>query len=419
MKNTIRQLFEPKNKDIRKKIFFTLAVLFIFKLGTTITVPGTQAITKDLGFLELMNAMSGGALQQFSIFALGVTPYINASIIMQLLQMDIIPYFSDLKNQGPTGRRKLNQISRYLGIGLAFIQGYIFSFAFFGANAGVLEYLRIAIILTAGTALVLWLGDQITQKGVGNGVSLIIMAGIIASLPNMFITAFSEFVNFSTTQATIVGLLMYLFFILVYLLIVVGIIFVQEAERRIPIQYSNRTTSAYGGQQTYMPIKINSAGVIPVIFASVLISIPVTIANFIDKVNFTEFVNKYINYDTVTGFSLYMLLIFLFAYFYTFMQMNPDELSSNLNKNGGYIPGVKPGKETSTYIKHVISRITIVGSLFLMTLAAMPILFSKLSGLPSSITIGGTGLLIVVGVALETFNQIESQLIGRNHKRSY
>jgi preprotein translocase subunit SecY len=200
---------------------------------------------------------------------------------------------------------------------------------------------------------------------------------------------------------------------------VVGIIFVQEAERRIPIQYSNRTTSAYGGQQTYMPIKINSAGVIPVIFASVLISIPVTIANFIDKANFTEFVNKYINYDTATGFSLYMLLIFLFAYFYTFMQMNPDELSSNLNKNGGYIPGVKPGRETSTYIKHVISRITIVGSLFLMTLAAMPILFSKLSGLPSSITIGGTGLLIVVGVALETFNQIESQLIGRNHKRSY
>ncbi len=419
MKNTIRQLFEPKNKDIRKKIFFTLAVLFIFKLGTTITVPGTQAITQDLGFLELMNAMSGGALQQFSIFALGVTPYINASIIMQLLQMDIIPYFSDLKNQGPTGRRKLNQISRYLGIGLAFIQGYIFSFAFYGANAGVLEYLRIAIILTAGTALVLWLGDQITQKGIGNGVSLIIMAGIIASLPNMFITAFSEFVSFTTTQATIIGLVMYLLFILVYLLIVVGIIFVQEAERRIPIQYANRTTSAYGGQQTYMPIKINSAGVIPVIFASVLISIPVTIANFIDKANFTEFVNKYINYDTVTGFALYMILIFVFAYFYTFMQFNPEELSSNLNKNGGYIPGVKPGKDTSLYIKHVISRITIVGSLFLMVLAAMPILFSKLSGLSSSITIGGTGLLIVVGVALETFNQVESQLIGRSHKRSY
>lgn len=419
MKNTFRQLFEPKNKDIRRKILFTLVVLFIFKLGTTITVPGTSAIVQDLGFLELMNAMSGGALQQFSIFALGVTPYINASIIMQLLQMDIIPYFSDLKNQGPTGRRKLNQISRYLGMGLAFIQGYIFSFAFYGANAGVLEYMKIALILTAGTALVLWLGDQVTQKGIGNGVSLIIMAGIIASLPSMFITAFNTFVDFSTTQATILGLLMYLFFIVVYLLIVVGIIFVQQAERRIPIQYANRTTSAYGGQQTYMPIKINSAGVIPVIFASVLISIPTTIASFANKAGLKEFIEKYINYDTATGFVLYMILIFFFAYFYTFMQINPEELSSNLNKNGGYIPGVKPGKETTKHIKYVISKITIVGSIFLMILAAMPIVFSKLSGLPSSISIGGTGLLIVVGVALETYNQIESQLIGRTHKRSY
>lgn len=419
MINTFRQLFEPKNKDIRRKILFTLVVLFIFKLGTTITVPGTKAIVQDLGFLELMNAMSGGALQQFSIFALGVTPYINASIIMQLLQMDIIPYFSDLKNQGPTGRRKLNQISRYIGIGLAFVQGYIFSFAFYGANAGVLEYMKIALILTAGTALVLWLGDQVTQKGMGNGVSLIIMAGILSSLPSMFITAFKAFVDFSTTQSTILGLLMYLLFIVIYLLIVVGIIFVQEAERRIPIQYSNRTTSAYGGQQTYMPIKINSAGVIPVIFASVLISIPTTIANFTNKAGFKDFIEKYINYDTATGFVLYMILIFLFAYFYTFMQINPEELSSNLNKNGGYIPGVKPGKETTKHIKYVISKITIVGALFLMVLAAMPIVFSKLSGLPSSISIGGTGLLIVVGVALETYNQVESQLIGRNHKRSY
>lgn len=419
MINTIRQLFEPKNKDIRRKILFTLTVLFIFKLGTTITVPGTKAIVQDLGFLELMNAMSGGALQQFSIFALGVSPYINASIIMQLLQMDIIPYFSDLKNQGPTGRRKLNQISRYLGIGLAFIQGYIFSFAFYGANAGVLEYLKIALILTAGTSLVLWLGDQITQKGIGNGVSLIIMAGILSSLPNMFITAFKMFVSFKTTQTTIVGLLMYLIFIIVYLLIVIGIIFVQEAERRIPIQYANRTTSAYGGQQTYMPLKLNSAGVIPVIFASVLISVPTTIANFANKPGMKAFIEKYINYDTVTGFILYMILIFFFAYFYTFMQMNPEELSSNLNKNGGYIPGIKPGKETTKYIKQIISRITIVGSLFLMALAAMPIVFSKLSGLPSSISIGGTGLLIVVGVALETYNQIESQLIGRTHRRNY
>ena len=419
MIKTIRQIFEPSNKDIRKKILFTLVVLFIFKLGTAIPVPGTQSIVSDLGFLELMNAMSGGALQRFSIFALGVTPYINASIIMQLLQMDIIPYFSDLKNQGPTGRRRLNQISRYLGIGLAFIQGYIFSFAFFGQNAGALEYLRIAIILTAGTAFVLWLGDQITQKGVGNGVSLIIMAGIIASLPNMFITAFEQFVNFSTTQTTIIGLVSYLVFIVIYLLIVVGIIFVQQAERRLPIQYANRTTSAYGGQQTYMPIKINSAGVIPVIFASVLIAIPSTIASFINKEGFTLFIDKYVSYDTPTGFVFYLILILFFAYFYTFMQLNPDELSSNLNKSGGYIPGIKPGKETSKYIRQVLSRITIIGGGFLMIIAALPIVFSTVSKLPSTVRVGGTGLLIVVGVALETFNQIESQMTGRRYKRSF
>ena len=419
MFNTIKQLFNPKNKDVRNKILFTLGVLFVFKLGTTIPVPGTQSIISDLGFLELMNAMSGGALERFSIFALGVTPYINASIIMQLLQMDIIPYFSDLKNQGPTGRKKLNQISRYLGIGIAFVQGYAFSFAFFGQNAGVLEYMRIAVILTAGTAFLLWLGDQITQKGVGNGVSLIIMAGIIASLPNMFITAFDQFLDFSTTQTTVIGIVSYTIFILIYLLIVVGIIFVQQAERRIPIQYANRTTSAYGGQQTYMPIKLNSAGVIPVIFASVLIAIPSTIAQFLNSENFTLFVEKYVNYDTVTGFGFYLLLILFFAYFYTFMQLNPDELSKNLNKNAGYIPGIKPGKETNMYIRKVISRLTIIGGLFLVVIAALPIIFTNMSQLPATVTIGGTGLLIVVGVALETYNQIESQLIGRNFKRRY
>ena len=416
----IKEIFNPKNKGLRKKLLFTLGVLVIFKIGTTISIPGTEAITSDLGFLELMNAMSGGAFERFSIFALGVAPYINASIIMQLLQMDIIPYFSDLKNQGYTGRRKLNQISRYMGIAIAFIQGYAFAFAFLGDAAGPFEYMKVAVILTAGTALVLWLGDQITQKGIGNGISLIIMAGIIASLPGMFISAFNEFVNLSTTQTTIIGFVSYFVFILLYLGVVVGIIFVQQAERRIPIQYANRTTSSYGGKQTYMPIKINSAGVIPVIFASVLISVPSSIAQFIKNDAFKLFVDKYINYDTVTGFILYLVLILFFAYFYTFMQLNPEELSSNLGKNGGYIPGIKPGKQTSGYIKTVLSRLTIIGGVFLMLIAGLPIIFSNLSNLPSNIIIGGTGLLIVVGVALETYNQIESQLISLDfNKRSY
>ncbi len=415
----IKQIFSPQNKDLKKRILFTLGVLLIFKLGTVIPVPGTQAIIKDLGFLELMNAMSGGSIERFSIFALGVIPYINASIIMQILQMDIIPYFSDLKNQGPTGRRKINQISRYLGIGIAFIQGYVFSYAFLGQTAGVMEYLRISVILTAGTAFTLWLGDQITQKGIGNGISMIIMAGIIANLPNMFATAFGQFVKFTTLQTTIIGLVSYLIFIIIYLGIVVGVVYMQQAERRIPVQYANRTTSSYGGQQTYMPIKLNSAGVMPVIFASMLISIPSTIARFINKEGFTLFVEKYINYDTVTGFILYLLLILMFTFFYTLMTLNPKELSSDLNKRGGYIPGIKPGNETAKYIKQVLTRITVIGAVFLMVIAGLPIIFTELSKLPSTIVIGGTSLLIVVGVSLEVYTQIENALVGRNYKRSY
>ena len=407
---TFKQIFSPKNKDIRNRILFTLFVLFVFKLGTSITVPGTQALTKDLGFLELWNAMSGGALESFSIFALGVGPYINASIITQLLQMDVFPYFSDLKNQGATGRMKINKITRYLGIIIAFIQGYVFSFAIYGQTGGALEYLRIAIILTAGTALLLWLGDQITQKGVGNGVSLIIMAGIVGNLPSMFISAWNGFVTFGELSKTIIGLLLFLLFIFIYLVIIVGIIFIDKAERRLPIQYSNRTTGAYGGEQTYIPIRLNSAGVIPVIFASVLISIPGTIANFINNAGFTNFVNKYI---------VYVILIFVFAYFYTFMQINPKDLSSNLKKNGGYMPGIKPGKNTEEYISKVLNRLTVVGSLFLVVLAGLPILCSLIPNMPKNVTVGGTGLLIVVGVALETYNQIENQLVSRNYSRSY
>lgn len=416
---TFKQIFSPKNKDIRNRILFTLFVLFVFKLGTSITVPGTQALTKDLGFLELWNAMSGGALESFSIFALGVGPYINASIITQLLQMDVFPYFSDLKNQGATGRMKINKITRYLGIIIAFIQGYVFSFAIYGQTGGALEYLRIAIILTAGTALLLWLGDQITQKGVGNGVSLIIMAGIVGNLPSMFISAWNGFVTFGELSKTIIGLLLFLLFIFIYLVIIVGIIFIDKAERRLPIQYSNRTTGAYGGEQTYIPIRLNSAGVIPVIFASVLISIPSTIANFVKNEAFTNFVNNYIVYTKPVGFIIYVILIFLFAYFYTFMQINPKELSSNLKKNGGYMPGIKPGKNTEEYINKVLARLTIVGALFLVVLAALPILCSLIPNMPANVTVGGTGLLIVVGVALETYNQIENQLVSRNYSRSY
>ena len=420
MFKVMKQLFTSTNKDLRHRIYFTLGALLIFILGISIRVPGTENLGENLGFLELLNTMGGGAMKNFSIFALGVMPYITASIVMQLLQMDIIPYFTELSKQGPTGRQKINQITRYVGISFAFIEGYAFSFAFIGKNGNPMEYLYISTVLTAGTAFLLWLGDQITQKGIGNGISLIIMAGIIATLPQMFVTAFQSLVTFDTVQVAALGISKFVLFVIVYFAIVIGMIFVQESERRIPIQYANKSTSAYGkAGQSFMPIKINTAGVIPVIFASSLISVPGIIAKVINNETFSVIVSKYLSYTTPVGFILYAILIFLFAYFYTFMQINPKELADNLRKNGGYMPGIKPGKETEKYISKVLTRLTVVGALFLVVLAALPIACRLIPNMPANVSIGGTGLLIVVGVALETYKQIENIVVSRNYSRSY
>ena len=412
----LKGLFSPTNKDLRKRILFTLGCLAIFALGTNIMVPGAKEITQNLGFLELLNLMSGGGLKSFSVFALGVGPYITASIITQLLQMDIIPYFKELKEQGATGRQKINRINRYLGIIFAVIQGYFFSYAFL-KGAGTEVIIRSTIYLTAGTAFLLWIGDEITKKGIGNGVSLLIMAGIVNTLPQTFITAFNELV-LAETFTTWTGIILFILFVIVYLGIIVGVIYMQQAERRVPIQYSNRTASAYGGEKSFIPIKLNSVSVIPVIFASAIIGIPSLIATVINKTAFTNFVDNYINYTSYTGFLLYMALIFLFGYFYTLLELNPDEMAENLDKSRSYIPGVTPGDATSKYLKYVITRLTVVGTLGLMVLAALPIIFSKVSNLSSNVTIGGTGLLIVVGVALETYKQLESSIVSRSYTGS-
>ena len=421
MFKSMKQLFTPTNKDLRHRIYFTLGALLIFILGISIRVPGTQDLTSNLGFLELINTMGGGALKNFSIFALGVMPYITASIIMQLLQMDVIPYFSELSKQGPTGRQKLNQITRYMGIIFAFIEGYAFAFAFIGKTGTPMEYLYISIVLTAGTSFLLWLGDQITQKGIGNGISLIIMAGIIATLPQMFIDAFKSLIVFEgTAQVITLGIIKFLIFVIIYFAIVIGVIFIQESERRIPIQYANKSTNAFGSAaQSFMPIRINSAGVIPVIFASSLLSIPSIIAQVVKNEGFAVFVQKYLTYTTPVGFLIYIIFIFFFAYFYTFVQLKPEEFAKNLQENGGYIPGIRPGEETKKHISKVLSRLTVLGASFLVVIAGLPILFSKFTSLPTSVSIGGTGLLIVVGVALETYKQLEGSLLSRSYKRGY
>ena len=417
MFKNLKQLFSKKNKDLRKRIYLTLLVLTIYVIGISIEVPGTQQITKNLGFLELLNVMGGGALKNFSIFALGVSPYITASIIIQLLQMDIIPYFSELGKQGATGQQKLNQITRYVGILFAFVQGYAMSIAFLGSSMGTIGYLKVALIMTAGTAFLLWLGDQVTQKGLGNGVSLLIMAGIVYSLPSMMKTAFNSLIPNGLAYSTALEIGSFVLFLLVYLLIIVGVVWMEGAERRISIQYANKSTANLG-KQTFMPIKINSAGVIPVIFASSLLGIPATIAQFINKGDFTNFVDKYLNYNQPVGFILFVVLIFFFAYFYTFVQMKPDNMAKNLQNNGGYIPGIRPGEATKKYFTSVLARLTVVGAFALTLLAVLPILVNMFTPLPSSVQLGGTGLLIVVGVAIETYKQLEGSLLSREYSNS-
>ena len=415
---TFKQIFKKTNKDLKSRVLYTLGALFIFALGNAITVPGMSAITENLGFLELLNAMSGGGLKQFSIFALGVMPYITASILLQVLQMDLmgITYFQELKEMGEEGRRKINQINRYLGIGFALIEGYIYSIMFMGKTATPLEYVEISLILTAGTAFLLYLGDQITNKGLGNGISLIIMAGIVNTMPRMMIEAFNALaINGSNT---FLGILSFVIFILLYIGIIVGVIYVQEAERRIPIQYSNRSAGTYKANTSFLPVRINSAGVMPVIFASAVLAIPTTLTYIIKNESFKLFVDKYLSTQTPIGFVVYILLIIAFTYGYTYLAaVNPEDISKNLNKQNGYIPGIRPGTETTKYISKVLSRITFMGAIFIAIIAAIPIIFSWISDMPSIVTLGGTSILIVVGVLLETYKQLESSVASRAYRR--
>ena len=415
---TFKQIFKKTNKDLKSRVLYTLGALFIFALGNAITVPGMSAITENLGFLELLNAMSGGGLKQFSIFALGVMPYITASILLQVLQMDLmgITYFQELKEMGEEGRRKINQINRYLGIGFALIEGYIYSIMFMGKTATPLEYVEISLILTAGTAFLLYLGDQITNKGLGNGISLIIMAGIVNTMPRMMTEAFNALaINGSNT---FLGILSFVIFILLYIGIIVGVIYVQEAERRIPIQYSNRSTGTYKANTSFLPLRINSAGVMPVIFASAVLAIPTTLTYIIKNESFKLFVDKYLSTQTPVGFIVYILLIIAFTYGYTYLAaVNPEDISKNLNKQNGYIPGIRPGTETTKYVSKVLSRITFMGAIFIAIIAAIPIIFSWISDMPSIVTLGGTSILIVVGVLLETYKQLESSVASRAYRR--
>lgn len=416
-------------RDIRNKIIFTLLMLIVFRIGTFIPVPNVDAnvlkATDEFNLVGFLNTFGGGALANFSIFAMGIMPYITASIIIQLLQMDVVPKFAEWAKQGDVGRRKLAQFTRYFTIVLAFIQSFAMSFGFNQFYGGTLitdtsisSYLTISVVLTAGTAFLLWLSEQITANGVGNGISIIIFAGIVAAIPNAINQIYAQQIEGAGDQLFIRIVILALL-ALVILAVVVGVIYVNQALRKIPIQYAKRVagrTPQAGGQQTHLPLKVNAAGVIPVIFAVAFLVTPQTLATFFGQNSVTDFITKYFNYTHPVGMIIYVALITAFTYFYAFIQVNPENVADNLKKQGAYIPGIRPGNDTQAYLTKVLYRLTFVGAIFLCIIAVMPILFTTFMNLPASAQIGGTSIIIVVGVALETMKQLESQLVKRHYK---
>lgn len=424
MFTTISNIFRVN--DLRKKIIFTLLMLVVFRIGSFIPVPNINsdalASLTERDIFGFLNTFSGGALRQFSIFAMGIMPYITASIIVQLLTMDVIPKFAEWARQGEAGRKKLAQITRYGTVILGFIQAVGLSIGFNNLYPGLVinpsltTYFVIAIILTAGTAFLMWLGEQITENGIGNGISIIIFAGIVARIPDAIATIFTVEIGNAADQLFL-NIVKIILIFLVIILIVVGVIYVQQGVRKIPVNYAKRVVGRkmYGGQSTHIPFRVNSAGVIPVIFALSLLMFPSTVASFWPQNVVAQWFMQHFNYADPFGMVLYVILIIGFTYFYTFVQINPVQMADNMKKNGGFIPGIRPGKATSAYITKVLNRITLAGSLFLAAVAILPVIFTAATELPQSVRIGGTSLLIVIGVALDTMKQIETQLIKRHY----
>ncbi|TXL60998.1 preprotein translocase subunit SecY [Cerasibacillus terrae] len=413
--------------DIRRKIIFTLLMLVVFRLGTFIPVPFTDKQAIDFmnqqNVFGFLNTFGGGALQNFSIFAMGIMPYITASIIMQLLQMDVVPKFTEWKDQGEAGRKKLAQVTRYGTVVLAFVQAIAMSIGFntmagglLIANPGVLKFVVIALVLTAGTTFLMWLGEQITAHGVGNGISILIFAGIVAAVPDGVKQLYIQYFD-NPGDELFLNIVTVALIVLVVIAVTVGVIFIQQALRKIPIQYAKKLVnrSPVGGHSTHLPLKVNAAGVIPVIFAIAFIIAPRTVAGFFEG-KVAGVIEYVFDYTQPAGMVIYVALIIAFTYFYTFVQVNPEQMAENLQKQGGYIPGIRPGKNTETYLTRVMNRLTFVGAIFLAAVSVLPILLGGLAGLPSGIQIGGTSLLIVVGVALQTMKQLESQLVKRHYR---
>ncbi len=417
MFGSLQQAF--KIGDLRTKLLFTLMMLLVFRVGAHIAVPGINAeaiqqlISGQLfGFFDII---SGGAFKRFSIFAMSITPYINASIIMSLLKV-VIPRLDELSKEGEEGRKVITQYTRYGTVILAFIQalGMAFALGRAGAliNPGFMSYMVIVISLTAGTVFLMWIGERITENGIGNGISLIIFAGIVSRLPSQISGVMQELAG------GIIGYFNILLFIVLALAIIAAIVAVNEGQRRLPVQYAKRVVGRrlYGGQSTFLPLKVNAAGVIPIIFAMALMMFPATIGSWAPQTSkFNVFLNTYFNFGSVAYNLVYAFLIVFFTYFYVSIIFNPMDVAENIKKYGGFVPGIRPGRPTAEYIDKILSRLTLAGGLFLALIAILPNFVMGLTGI-TSLWFGGTALLIVVGVALDTMKQIESHLLLRSYE---
>ena len=432
MLDKLKRIFS--NPDIIKKIAFTFLILLVFKLGTYLPIPlidtkGVRAILEGNSFLTILNTFSGGGLSSFSILALGISPYITAEIIVQMLAI-VIPKLKEWQEEGETGKSKTSRVTRYVTVGIAFVQALALLFGLGSRPDNILKYdvlndkslfwlfyIYMAIVMTAGSAFTMWLADLITRHGVGNGSSMIITAGIVTSIPSMFTTLWSKYISSGVKSSSI---LCFIAVILLYLIMILLVIFMEGAKRRIPIQYANRQ----GNQGSDIPLKLNCAGVIPVIFASTILSIPLTIVGMMGletgSSSLAFWFDAIFSYQKPIGMVIYIALIYFFAFFYSFMQMDPDKMADNLSKSGAYIPGYRPGEDTKVQISKILFRITLIGATYLAFLALVPIIVSKAFGFTSAeqsvITVGGTSLLIIVGVAIETVKQLETDSDTETYK---
>ncbi len=426
MLNFFKEVF--KKGELRRKVVFTLGILFVFRLGAGIVIPyiDTSAITSaatSSGIFGIMNMLGGGTLEKFSLFSLGVSPYITSSIIIELLSMDGVPALTQWNKEGNTGKKKKDKVTRVLTLALAIIQGGSLTYAFdkgysILASSSIWTYVYVVIVMAAGSMFTMWLGDQITIKGVGNGTSLLIFTGIVANLPNSFISSFKSMVTFGSAYKTATSLAWYILFVIVYLAIVVFVVFEEGAIRKIPIIYATNTqTVMHTKESTNLPIKINSSSVIPVIFAASVLAAPRTIISFMKSTSTTQMIDNILNYQKPIGFVLYIVMIILFTFFYSNLQIDAKKISEDLKKSGGAIPGVRTGDDTKKYIGTVLNRVTVVGSLFLAIIASIPIIAPEIWKMTSNnaLSLGGTGLIIVTGVALETVRAIKSMLTRREY----